>query len=92
MHRNRLIIQASELTNHMQTTSAAGDALGRLLLSLSSLLTSRVTRSLFCIEIDRMSYRAPLVVPALKKHTATVIMSHGLGDRSVRSFPWCGTT
>ncbi|OKL62218.1 Acyl-protein thioesterase 1 [Talaromyces atroroseus] len=27
-----------------------------------------------------MSYRAPLVVPALKKHTATVIMAHGLGD------------
>lgn len=24
-----------------------------------------------------------LVVPALKKHTATVIMAHGLGDRSV---------
>ncbi|KAH8705580.1 putative phospholipase [Talaromyces proteolyticus] len=27
-----------------------------------------------------MSFRAPLVVPALKKHTATVIMAHGLGD------------
>jgi hypothetical protein len=26
---------------------------------------------------------APYVVPALKKHTATVIMAHGLGDRSV---------
>ncbi|EED15364.1 phospholipase, putative [Talaromyces stipitatus ATCC 10500] len=27
-----------------------------------------------------MSYRAPFVVPAIKKHTATVIMAHGLGD------------
>lgn len=27
-----------------------------------------------------MSVRAPYVVPALKKHTATVIMAHGLGD------------
>ncbi|KAJ9298949.1 hypothetical protein DTO271G3_3191 [Paecilomyces variotii] len=27
-----------------------------------------------------MSVRAPFVVPALKKHTATVIMAHGLGD------------
>ncbi|KAJ6113330.1 Phospholipase/carboxylesterase/thioesterase [Penicillium sp. IBT 18751x] len=27
-----------------------------------------------------MSARAPFVVPALKKHTATVIMAHGLGD------------
>lgn len=24
--------------------------------------------------------RAPFIVPALKKHTATVIMAHGLGD------------
>ena len=30
-----------------------------------------------------MSYRAPFVVPAIKKHTATVIMAHGLGDRFV---------
>jgi len=30
-----------------------------------------------------MSTRAPYVVPALKKHTATVIMAHGLGDRFV---------
>lgn len=28
-----------------------------------------------------MSARAPYIVPALKKHTATVIMAHGLGDR-----------
>lgn len=28
-----------------------------------------------------MATRAPFVVPALKKHTATVIMAHGLGDR-----------
>ncbi|KAE8351365.1 putative phospholipase [Aspergillus coremiiformis] len=27
-----------------------------------------------------MAPRAPFVVPALKKHTATVIMAHGLGD------------
>ncbi|KAA8643403.1 hypothetical protein EYZ11_010124 [Aspergillus tanneri] len=27
-----------------------------------------------------MASRAPYVVPALKKHTATVIMAHGLGD------------
>lgn len=30
-----------------------------------------------------MSTRAPYVIPALKKHTATVIMAHGLGDRYV---------
>jgi hypothetical protein len=29
-----------------------------------------------------MAGRQALVVPALKKHTATVIMAHGLGDRS----------
>lgn len=29
----------------------------------------------------RMAGPAALVVPALKKHTATVIMAHGLGDR-----------
>lgn len=27
-----------------------------------------------------MSHKAPLVVPALKRHTATVIVAHGLGD------------
>ncbi|KAJ5110068.1 Phospholipase/carboxylesterase [Penicillium argentinense] len=27
-----------------------------------------------------MAARAPYIVPALKKHTATVIMAHGLGD------------
>jgi predicted esterase len=27
-----------------------------------------------------MAHKAPLVVPALKRHTATVIVSHGLGD------------
>lgn len=32
-----------------------------------------------------MPARAPYVVPALKKHTATVIMAHGLGDRFVGS-------
>lgn len=29
--------------------------------------------------------KAALIVPALKKQTATVIMAHGLGDRLVRS-------
>ncbi|KAL8874933.1 MAG: hypothetical protein Q9198_006641 [Flavoplaca austrocitrina] len=29
-----------------------------------------------------MAQLAPLVVPALKKHTATVIWAHGLGDTS----------
>jgi lysophospholipase I len=27
-----------------------------------------------------MSSSAPLIVPAVKRHTATVIMAHGLGD------------
>jgi hypothetical protein len=31
-----------------------------------------------------MAPRAPFVVPALKKHTSTVIMAHGLGDRYLR--------
>lgn len=34
-------------------------------------------------ETVKMPARAPYVVPALKKHTATVIMAHGLGDRFV---------
>lgn len=33
--------------------------------------------------VSKMAGRQALVVPALKKHTATVIMAHGLGDRSV---------
>lgn len=28
-------------------------------------------------------HRAPFIVPALTKHTATVIMAHGLGDKLV---------
>lgn len=36
-----------------------------------------------CInQFDLMA--APLVVPALRKHTATVIWAHGLGDRYLR--------
>lgn len=27
-----------------------------------------------------MAARAPIVVPALKRHTATIIVAHGLGD------------
>jgi len=30
---------------------------------------------------NTMANKAAFVVPALKKHTATVIMAHGLGDR-----------
>lgn len=37
------------------------------------------------IQTDKMSARAPYVVPALKKHTATVIMAHGLGDSYART-------
>lgn len=33
--------------------------------------------------LTSMAGPAALVVPALKKHTATVIWAHGLGDRSV---------
>ncbi|EKV09916.1 Acyl-protein thioesterase 1 [Penicillium digitatum PHI26] len=32
--------------------------------------------------------RAPYTVPALKKHTATVIMAHGLGDRVSLAQTW----
>lgn len=31
--------------------------------------------------LHNMATAAPLIVPALKKHTATVIWAHGLGDR-----------
>ncbi len=31
---------------------------------------------------SKMSAKAALVVPALRKHTSTVIVAHGLGDRS----------
>jgi hypothetical protein len=40
-------------------------------------------RFLFHI-LSKMAPRAPFVVPALKKHTSTVIMAHGLGDRYLR--------
>lgn len=33
-----------------------------------------------------MASRAPYIVPALTKHTATVIMTHGLGDRYASRF------
>lgn len=36
------------------------------------------------IQAAVMAQLAPLVVPALKKHTATVIWAHGLGDTSVQ--------
>lgn len=32
---------------------------------------------------EKMAARNPYVVPALTKHTATVIMAHGLGDTYV---------
>ncbi|KAJ5787579.1 hypothetical protein N7457_002569 [Penicillium paradoxum] len=32
--------------------------------------------------------RAPFIVPALKKHTATVIMAHGLGDTMALAQNW----
>ena len=32
-------------------------------------------------EIHNMSTKAALVVPALRRHTSTVIVAHGLGDR-----------
>ncbi|EAW08824.1 palmitoyl-(protein) hydrolase [Aspergillus clavatus NRRL 1] len=35
-----------------------------------------------------MAPRAPYIVPALKKHTATVIMAHGLGDRMSLAQNW----
>ncbi|KAL9072630.1 MAG: hypothetical protein Q9161_003488 [Pseudevernia consocians] len=34
-----------------------------------------------------MATAAPLVVPALKKHTATVIWAHGLGDSGAGWMP-----
>lgn len=57
-------------------------------ISISWFLFFRLRESdLVSTSIDKMSYRAPLVVPALKKHTATVIMAHGLGDRFVLFLP-----
>lgn len=32
------------------------------------------------ISLFNMAGKAPIVVPALKRHTATVIVAHGLGD------------
>jgi predicted esterase len=34
----------------------------------------------FKVLIPTMAGRQAIVIPALKKHTATVIMAHGLGD------------
>ena len=39
--------------------------------------------SLACVQFLAMAQLAPLVVPALKKHTASVIWAHGLGDSYV---------
>ena len=33
--------------------------------------------------LTKMAGPAPLIVPALKKHTATILWAHGLGDRCV---------
>ena len=46
-----------------------------------SSIVSRLTKG----SDIKMPPRAPYIVPALKKHTATVIMAHGLGDRLVSS-------
>lgn len=45
--------------------------------------TGRLSFTWLLLWQANMSTRAPYVVPALKKHTATVIMAHGLGDRFV---------
>ena len=37
----------------------------------------------FNIQAQKMATAANYVVPAVTKHTATVIMAHGLGDRFV---------
>lgn len=37
--------------------------------------------SWYSSQTSTMANKAAFVVPALKKHTATVIMAHGLGDR-----------
>ena len=53
---------------------------------LFSFIYTRLFRYYFAANIGitaKMATRAPFVVPALKKHTATVIMAHGLGDRLV---------
>lgn len=39
----------------------------------------------FSAQIIAMAQLAPLVVPAIKKHTATVIWAHGLGDSYAES-------
>lgn len=36
---------------------------------------------LVIISAAKMSTKAALVVPALRRHTSTVIVAHGLGDR-----------
>jgi hypothetical protein len=37
--------------------------------------------SWYSSQNNTMANKAAIIVPALKKHTATVIMAHGLGDR-----------
>jgi hypothetical protein len=44
-------------------------------------LTKAILFSSFCHKVlNNMSGRGALVIPAVKRHTATVIMAHGLGD------------
>ena len=45
------------------------------------ILISYAFASWYSAASPTMANKAALVVPALKKHTATVIMAHGLGDR-----------
>ena len=54
--------------------------------SPSPLIRATPRLSILTIPLERvqtkliMAHKAPLVVPALKRHTATVIVAHGLGD------------
>ena len=50
-------------------------------LSTSIFIHAGAAFTRFHVKINNMATAAPLVVPALKKHTATVIWAHGLGDR-----------
>jgi hypothetical protein len=87
----RVCLKFSKDDHRLSQTSACGP---RLLLNLAPLYqyhhpheqpqqaAKYIPSSSLIRPITTMAGRQALVVPALKKQTATVLMLHGLGDRS----------
>lgn len=62
-----------------RTPNARADTVTNVKVPIPSLTANKPRTG--SLELNNMAGRQALVVPALKRHTATVIMAHGLGDR-----------